>query len=87
MGTLTKIRGQFGEMKMDGVQYSLGLFFPVQLHEFMTIIVEISCNIDILQNKGSRDFPGGAVVKNLPASAGDMGSRPGPRRSHMPRSN
>ena len=33
------------------------------------------------------DFPGGAVVKNLPASAGDMGSRPGPGRSHMLRSN
>ena len=34
-----------------------------------------------------KDFPGGAVVKNLPASAGDMGSSPGPGRSHMPRSN
>ena len=32
-------------------------------------------------------FPGGAVVENLPASAGDMGSSPGPERSHMPRSN
>ena len=32
------------------------------------------------------DFPGGAVVKNPPASAGDMGSSPGPERSHMPRS-
>ena len=32
-------------------------------------------------------FPGGAVVKNLPANAGDMGSSPGPRRSHMLRSN
>ena len=31
-------------------------------------------------------FPGGAVVKNPPASAGDMGSSPGPGRSHMPRS-
>ena len=30
------------------------------------------------------DFPGGAVVKNPPANAGDMGSSPGPRRSHMP---
>ena len=38
--------------------------------------------------KGLRqDFPGGAVVKNLPAKAGDMGSNPGPGRSHMPRSN
>ena len=33
------------------------------------------------------DFPGGAVVKNPPANAGDTGSSPGPRRSHMPRSN
>ena len=34
-----------------------------------------------------RDFPGGAVVENPPANAGDMGSIPGPGRSHMPRSN
>ena len=32
-------------------------------------------------------FPGGAVVKNLPANAGDVGSSPGPGRSHMLRSN
>ena len=29
------------------------------------------------------DFTGGAAVKNLPANAGDMGSSPGPGRSHM----
>ena len=29
------------------------------------------------------DFPGGPVVKNRPANAGDMGSIPGPRRSRM----
>ena len=34
-----------------------------------------------------RDFPGGAVVKNPPAKAGDKGSIPGLGRSHMPRSN
>ena len=34
-----------------------------------------------------RDFPGGAVVKNPPAKAGDTGSSPGPERSHMPQSN
>ena len=33
------------------------------------------------------DFPGGAVVKNSPANAGDMGSIPGPGRSYMPWSN
>ena len=32
-------------------------------------------------------FPGGAVVKNPPANAGDMGSSPGPGRSHVPWSN
>ena len=34
-----------------------------------------------------QDFPSGAVVKNPPANAGDMGSIPGPGRSHMLRSN
>ena len=38
-------------------------------------------------HKTNRGFSGGAVVKNLPANAGDMASSPGPGRSHMPRSN
>ena len=33
------------------------------------------------------DFPGGAVLKNLPANAGVMGSNPGQGRSHMTQSN
>ena len=37
--------------------------------------------------KRKEDFPGGAVVKNPPANAGDMDSSPGPGRSHMPQSN
>ena len=32
-------------------------------------------------------FPGGTVVKNPPANVGDMGSSPGPGRSHMSQSN
>ena len=32
-------------------------------------------------------FPGGAVVGNLPAYAGDTSSSPGLGRYHMPRSN
>ena len=32
------------------------------------------------------DFPGGTVVKNPPANAGDTGSILGLGRSHMPRS-
>ena len=34
-----------------------------------------------------RDFPGGSVVMNPPANAGDMDSIPGPRRSHKSQSN
>ena len=30
---------------------------------------------------GRKGFPGGSVVKNLPANAGDVGSIPGSRRS------
>ena len=33
------------------------------------------------------DFPGGSVVKNPPANAGDTGLSPGPGRSHMLQSN
>ena len=32
-------------------------------------------------------FPGGAVVENLSANAGDTGSSPGLGRSHMPWNN
>ena len=32
-------------------------------------------------------FPGGAVVEDLPANAGDTGSSPGLGGSHVPRSN
>ena len=39
------------------------------------------------QNVEHRGFPGGAVVKNPPANAGDTGSSPGPGRFHMPQSN
>ena len=40
-----------------------------------------------IKNIGSGGFPGGAVVENLPANAGDTGLSPGLGRSHMPRSN
>ena len=43
--------------------------------------------IDLVKRKDAEGFPGGAVVENLPANAGDTGSSPGLGRSHMPRSN
>ena len=45
-----------------------------------------SISISLLKNT-LQGFPGGAVVENLPANAGDTGSSPGLGRSHMPRSN
>ena len=39
------------------------------------------------ENSNMQGFPGGAVVKNPPANAGDTVSSPGLGRSHMPWSN
>ena len=36
---------------------------------------------------GGEDVPGGLVVKNPPANAGNMGSISGPGRFHIPRGN
>ena len=40
-----------------------------------------------MEDEGGEGFPGGAVVKNPPANAGDTNSSSGPGRSHKPRSN
>ena len=48
---------------------------------------EQSGNSQVFKMNISKGFPSGSVVKNLLANAGDMGSIPGPRRSHLPRSN
>ena len=50
--------------------------------------ITFKCDNDVVMLKPlSLDFPGGSVVKNVPASAGDTGASPGPGRSHMPWSN
>ena len=43
--------------------------------------------IDEAKNRKTGDFPGGTVVENPPANAGDTCLIPGRGRSHMPRSN
>ena len=48
---------------------------------------EAQSNVNNLLKTVVKGFPGGAVVENLPANAGDMGSSPGLGGSHMPRSN
>ena len=40
-----------------------------------------------LPNALNVDFPGGPVVQNLPANAGDTGLTPGLGRSHLPHGN
>ena len=39
------------------------------------------------KNSSMQDFPGGPVVKNLPAMVGDTVSIPDPARFHVPRDN
>ena len=58
-----------------------------------TFVLSLKCSIlqqrmlsGIFKAIRAQDFPGGAVVQNPPANAGDTGSSPGPGRSHMPQS-
>ena len=48
----------------------------ILLHSFKYIFLKIQKSFTI-KNYNYLDFPGGPVVKNLPANAGDMGSIPG----------
>ena len=56
---------------------------PIEEPQFDDYFAKVISHIK--ENHGG--FPGGAVVENLPAGAGDTGSSPGLGRSHMPRSN
>ena len=50
-------------------------------------ILHLKRNLLEIKSLQIQGFPGGTVVKNPPANAGDMGSSPGPGRSCTPRSN
>ena len=63
----------------------LGIYY--KLHGFKHAVRKIGSYEILIHLKFYWDFPGGAVVKNLSANAGDTGPSPGPGRSHMPRSN
>ena len=43
--------------------------------------------MSLKNNNNKKDFPGGPVVKNIPANVENMGPISDPGRSHMPRSN
>ena len=64
-----------------------GLNAPTKRHRLAESIPKQDPYICCLQETHFGGFPGGAVVVNLPANAGDMGSSPGLGRSHMPWSN
>ena len=59
--------------------------YPATLH--LKSMHFTACRDYLNKNKLLWGFPGGSVVKNLPANAGDTSSSPGLGRSHMPRSN
>ena len=65
--------------------HSLFIHSPTEGHpgcfRVLTIMNEAAINFQ------AQGFPGGAVVKNPPANAGDTGSSPGLGRSHMLQSN
>ena len=63
--------------KTDQSNFSVSDFYEISFWLFPILFL----------NKEGPHFPGGAVVENLPANAGDAGSSPGLGRSHMPRSN
>ena len=69
--------------------YILYIHIYIKLNHFAVHLkLTQHCKSTILQLKNQHlGFPGGTVVKNPPANAGDMGSSPGPGRSHMPQSN
>ena len=54
-----------------------------RVHVYKHVRVYINNGEKISIKLGVKGFPGGAVVKNPPANAGDTGSNPGQGRSHM----
>ena len=65
--------------------FKLQIFSYLFIHYIFLYLIEHSYNSCFKIHLWG--FPGGAVVENLPANAGDTGSSPGLGRSHMPRSN
>ena len=64
--------------------YIKGLYPEYTKNSYSSIITQ---QVTQVKNAERGGFPGGTVVENPPANAGDTGSSPGPGRSHMLRSN
>ena len=68
-----RILGEYAQEILDMCEFGAGTQFR--------------CSLRFVSKSRALGFPGGAVVKNPPANAGDTGLSPGPGRSHMPWSN
>ena len=84
----------FKTFQATDFEESTSFIYHLEIHK-QNLILEKRVKLrSILQNhwpllfkKVPGGFPGGAVVENLPANAGDTGSSPGLGGSCMPRSN
>jgi len=47
------------------------------------VVLNPDCTLELALKEKEKGFPGGSVVNNPPANAGDAGSIPDPGRSHM----
>ena len=74
---------------MEGLKHQANMFrlYPVSSGKILKPSEEANNIMTVPQKYICGGFPGGAVVENLPANAGNTGSSPGLGRSHMPRSN
>ena len=63
------------------------LFWQTKREQRPLVIISTHFRKCFLTKTSYRDFPGGTVVNNPPANAGDTGLMPGPGRCHMPLSN
>ena len=81
--------GNRNEGKIYYSLYVLSYFSNFVQCRYMTHskINKWTIRITYKSKKEIEDFPGGTVVKNPPANAGDTGSSPGPGRSHRPQIN
>ena len=79
--TSDKIDFKIKTIKRDKEGHYIMMKGAIQVDD-RTIVNIYAPNIRVPQG-----FPGGTVVENLPANAGDTGSSPDLGRSHMPWSN
>ena len=76
--------GIYRTLHAKAVEYT---FFSSAHGTFSRIDHILGRKSSISKFKKMEGFPGGAVVENLPANAGDAGLSPGLGGSHVPRSN